>query len=181
MALKSKEKPVDHDNQTNQIEPKQDKPLQDPSLKTESGIQSETKSAGKEKVSSTLLIWSVTTVIMLAAGWVSIWQLKRHDAVQNVPYVNSGIKGIIAIDSPRIFNHRLKAFMATDAASSDKTTTLNTASAFGQQFHDIVQAYQKQGYLVINSHAILAGPADMDKTEEVAKKLGITLNDTDNK
>jgi hypothetical protein len=132
-------------------------------------------------VSSKLIIWSVSAVLMLGIGWVSIWQMKRHEINQNLVSGASGVtgvKGIIAIDSARIFNLRLTNFMANDAASSDKQATLKAASDFGQRFHDIVQAYQQQGYLVINSRAVLAGPANMDKTAEVAAKLGIRFDDS---
>lgn len=135
----------------------------------------------KDEVSSKLIIWSVSAVLMLGIGWVSLWQMKRHEINQNLVSAASGVtgvKGIIAIDSARIFNLRLTNFMANDAASSDKQATLKAASDFGQRFHDIVQAYQQQGYIVVNSHAILAGPANMDKTAEVAAKLGIRFDDS---
>jgi uncharacterized protein HemX len=139
------------------------------------------KHEAKDGVSSKLIIWSVSAVLMLGIGWISLWQMKRHEINQSLVSATSGVtgvKGIIAIDSARIFNLRLTNFMANDAASSDKQATLKAAGDFGQRFHDIVQAYQQQGYVVINSHAILAGPADMDKTAEVAAKLGIRFDDS---
>ncbi len=158
---------MDHDNRASQADPIN--PVQEKPQPEQDGI------------SSKLLIWSVSAVLMLAIGWVAIWQMKRHDASLNASYAHSSVKGIIAVDSARIFNQRLMGFMTHDAASSDKQATLNAARDFGQRFHDIIQGYQQQGYLVINSRAILAGPADIDKTSEIAGKMGIQLDATDSK
>ncbi len=137
-----------------------------------------TQIAPKPGTAFTVAVWGIGMLVMLAIGYVTIWPGLRHGAT-NVSSAGVQIKGVVAIDSARIFNQRIKNFMQHNAANGDKQKTLDEARDFGQRFHEAVDAYRKQGYLVINARAILAGPEGIDKTQEVAGKMGITLDPID--
>lgn len=127
----------------------------------------------------TVAVWGAGLLVMLVIGYVTIWPGSRHGGTVNTPSASVEIRGVVAIDSARIFNQRIKNFMQHDAATSDKQKTLDEARDFGNRFHDVIDGYRKQGYLVINSRAILAGPDGIDKTQEVAGKMGIALDTPD--
>ncbi|WP_298128895.1 hypothetical protein [Ferrovum sp.] len=132
----------------------------------------------KPGMAFTIAVWGIGLLVMLAIG-VTIWSGLRHNGLASTPSTGVQVKGVVAIDSARIFNQRIKNFMQHDAANGDKQKTLDAARDFGQRFHDIVDGYRKHGYLVINARAILAGPEGIDKTQEVAGKMGITLDPID--
>ena len=133
----------------------------------------------KPGMTFTIAVWGIGLLVMLVIGYVTIWPGLRHNGFASAPSTGVQVKGVVAIDSARIFNQRIKNFMQHDAANGDKQKTLDAARDFGQRFHDIVDEYRKHGYLVINARAILAGPEGIDKTQEVAGKMGITLDPTD--
>lgn len=83
--------------------------------------------------------------------------------------------GIIVVNSAAIIGQEVAKFANDTEATASSDKAIKDAQAVSLKLHNVLQGYANDGYIVINSKATMGYPAGVDKTNEVARAIGITM------
>ena len=83
--------------------------------------------------------------------------------------------GIVVVNSAAIISQEVAKFANDPNATADSDKALKDAQAISLKLHDALQSYANNGYIVINSKATLGYPAGVDKTNDVARAIGVNM------
>lgn len=83
--------------------------------------------------------------------------------------------GIVVVNSAAIVAQEVAKFANDPNSTTDSDKALKEAQAVSLKLRDVLQNYAKNGLIVINSKATLGYPPGVDKTNEVAHAIGITM------
>ena len=84
----------------------------------------------------------------------------------------------VVVDSSAIVSQLLANFTKDPNQPTDSATALKSAAAVSVKLHDALQVFANKGEIVINQKALLAYPPSLDKTNEVAAAIGVSMPQT---
>lgn len=133
--------------------------------------------------------WMIISIVVIAAILMvylielppSMWRIGPA-APANATHVELDVPAIaspfIVVDTGAIIGADINSILTSPTA--DRDAIMKQSAERAQKLHEILLAYRNQGFVVINSKSLLAYPPDIDKTSDIAKVLGITLNQSQN-
>ena len=97
----------------------------------------------------------------------AVWFKWFHDSSTS-DAVAAGAPRIVVVDTAKII------VAATNKALASPKTAEETGK-LGARLVEAIQQYRAAGVLVLNGYSVISVPPDMDKTAEVAAKVGVKL------
>jgi hypothetical protein len=114
-----------------------------------------------------------TTLIALAVSAFVFYVLAHYGGkIGLAPAAPHGAR-LVVLDSNRIVNTAMRRLMATPGVTPQQASAAGVQMA--QQLDGVLGEYRSRGVIVINAAVAVAWPAEADITQQVASRVGVTL------
>jgi hypothetical protein len=80
-----------------------------------------------------------------------------------------GTQNIVVIDTGKIIGAATRKLLSDSNASASSTSELAVA------MNAAINTYKNKGSIILNTYSVIYVPPEMDKTNEVAEKIGVIL------
>lgn len=135
--------------------------------KSETKVETKGETNGGVRLFQTMLLSVVAVAIAIAAGF---GVYKAWPASANI---GNGQQKIIVVDSKKILLSSTKQIMANKELTTEQIGTVSQKLAINMQ--KLIETYRLNGFIVINSAALLTWPSEIDETAKFADQLGIKI------
>lgn len=131
----------------------------------------EVAATGKQKNNSRFWILLGLCLMLAFAGFKS-WPTGTIAGIG--AKLNGNTQKIVVLNSPKIIAAATKQIMSNTELSPDQVSQVSQKLAGNMQ--KLIESYHAQGYIVLNSNALLTYPAEIDITANFAEQLGVKID-----
>lgn len=115
---------------------------------------------------------AATLIALAVSGFVFYVLTQYGGGIGLAPAAQQGAR-LVVLDSNRIVNTAMRRLMATPGVTPQQASVAGVRMA--QQLDGVLGEYRSGGYVVINAAVAVAWPAEADITQQVAGRVGVTL------
>lgn len=108
---------------------------------------------------------AAAAVILLAYLWMKNYQVAKPE---------SSAQKIVVLNTSKIITGSTKQIMESKDLTNEQISAVS--SKLADNLHKVIVQYREQGYVVMNSNALVAWPDDIDVTAKVADTLGVKID-----
>lgn len=118
---------------------------------------------------SVAILFIVGVLVIGIAVWFKWFHVSGDDQSPHAAFHDG--QRVIVIDTNKIVAAATKKVLASPTANATEE-----GAKLGAKLSAVMEEYRKSGVLILNGYTVTYCPPDLDKTAEVAEKVGVSLD-----